>query len=173
MVGPIEDSPRGGAAERLGLLRSAPAVPVRRIRPELFVGGVLVAGALVAFLIVRPDRTDPSTVALGSDVVVESAESPADPALGEDEALVAVALEAGDFPPGLVPGDHVMVTVRPDLDADTDPRSIGRSSKVAAIEPPVAGDVRWIVVLRADRKLPEELVGSRRVSLSIIAGGAE
>lgn len=173
MVGPIEDSSRGGAAERLGLLRSAPAAPSRRIRPELFVGGVLVTAALVAYLVVRPDRSGIPAATPGADVAIESAESPTEPALGEDEALVAVALEAGDFPPGLVPGDDVMVTVRPDLDTDTDPRSIGRSSKVVAIEPPVAGDVRWIVVLRADRKLPEELVGSRRVSLSIVAGGGE
>lgn len=173
MVGPIEDLPPGGATERLGLLRSAPAAPTRRIRPEVLVGGSLVVAALVMFLILKPRRADLPAVMPGVDAVVESTEALVEPVLGKDEALVAVALEAGDFPPGLVPGDEVMVTVRPDLDTGTDPRTIGRPSKIVAIEPPGTGDMRWIVVLRADRKLPEALVDARRVLLSIVAGGGK
>ena len=166
-----DESPRGGAHDRLGALRSTPPVEPRRIRVEILVGVLLVAAGVVLVLVLRGGGEapvgEPGAQAPVMSTLPASAESSV---LLEDDALVALALEAGEFPPGLSPGDSVMVTVLPDGDLDAEPRSLESEPIVVSVDRPSDGDTRWIVVVRAKRGLPRALISSRDVVLSIVSG---
>ncbi|MFM8790930.1 MAG: hypothetical protein ACKOFX_00265 [Solirubrobacterales bacterium] len=171
MVGLTEESLRGGGADRLGALRTSAAEPRRTVRTEVVVGGVLVVAALLGFLFLRGGGAPGVTGATPNAPISTLEVEPPTTALLDEEALVSVALEEGDFPPDLARGDSVIVTVRPDLDTDGDPRTLGGLSTVVSVAAPVDGGSTWIVVLRAAKTLPEILIGARDVSLAIVAGG--
>jgi len=171
MVGLTEESLRGGGADRLGALRTSAAEPRRTLRTEVVIGGVLVVAALLGFVFLQGDATPEVTGSTpNAPVGTIEVESP-NAALLDEEALVSIALDAGDFPPNLARGDSVIVTIRPDLDTDGDPRTLGGLPTVVSVAAPVDGGSTWIVVLRAPKTLPEVLIGARDVSLAIVAGG--
>lgn len=167
-----DESPRGGAHDRLGALRSTPPAEPRRIRIEVLIGVLLVAAGIVAVLVLRGGGEVP-VVEPGMQTPVESTmpSSAGSTVLLEDDALVALALEAGEFPPDLSPGDSVMVTVLPDGDLGAEPRSLESEPTVVSVDRPTDGDTRWIIVVRAKKSLPRALISSRDVVLSIVSGG--
>lgn len=165
-----EDSARSGAQDRLGALRAAQPVEQRKVRTEVLVGAVLLAVGIVVVLFLRGGQGD---VLVAPTAQVQSAE-PArpmnQPVLLADDALVALSLEAGHFPPDLAPGDAVMVTIRTDDDFSAESRSLDQEPTVVSVDAPSNGELRWIVVVKAKKSLPRALISARDVSLSIVSG---
>lgn len=143
------------------------------VRIELLVGMVLVAGGvIVALSMGRADSVPTAEEAVVAALTTPAAEvTPAgEPLLLADETVVALALELGQFPPGLEPGDVVLVTVVPDFDTGGEVRSLESTPTVVDVSPPDDMTGRWVVTLRANRAVPKVLAGAKSVLLSVVGG---
>lgn len=164
-----EESTRSGAHDRLGALRAAPPAGQRKVRIEVLVGALLLSVGIVMVLTLRGNK--PEQVAVSASAAQSEVQTTAvGPVLLADEALVPLALEAGEFPPDLAPGDTVMVTLRSDDDVAADIRSLENAPTVVSVEAPANGDLRWIVVVRGIKSLPKAIISARDISLSIVSG---
>ena len=177
MVVLAEESARNGAHDRLGALRATPAAAQRKVRIEVLVGVLLLAVGMVMMLTLRGGRSNQPAVPsiqmpTGQDPSGESAALSV-PMLLADEALVPLALEAGDFPPDLASGDAVMVTVRSDDEISGETRSLENTPTVVSVQSPTDGDVRWIIVVKAKKSLPRAIISARDVTLSVVSGGGQ
>jgi len=169
MVVLAEESTRSGAQDRLGALRAAPPPEQRKVRIEILVGVLLLAVGIVMVLTLRGSRAE-QLVTPPAQVQAESPDASGEQILLADEALVALALEAGEFPPNLAPGDTVMVTFRSDDDIAVETRSLESEPTVVSVQGPADGGLHWIVVVRAKKSLPKAVISARDVSLSIVSG---
>jgi hypothetical protein len=92
------------------------------------------------------------------------------PVLGPDDVLVAALVDAGSYPPGLSPGDRVLVALAPD------PTMLEARPPVLVEEPVVVwsvdrrddGSGDAIVTLAATGRLALELAGAGSVRLAIV-----
>jgi hypothetical protein len=173
-TGHMSDAPN----DRLASLRAprADVAATRKspVRVELLVGMVLIAGGVLVALSLGRDGDVPAAV---ERVAVESitegtASAPLEGGLLADETLVAVALDTGQFPPGLVAGDRVMVTVVPDFDTGGAIRSLESIPVVVAVSRPDDITGRIVVTLRTNRAVPKVVAGSKTVLLSVVGGGS-
>lgn len=175
---PATSAPDPGHDRLAGLRAPRPdsaAAKKSPVRIELLVGMVLVAGGiLVALQMGRGDSVPTAEEAVVAALTAPAAEAtPAGaPLLLADETEVALALELGQFPPGLEPGDVVLVTVVPDFDTGGEVRSLESTPTVVDVSPPDDMTGRWVVTLRANRAVPKVLAGAKSVLLSVV-GGAE
>ena len=167
------------AHDRLAGLRAprpdAAASKKSPVRIELLVGMVLVAGGvLVALSMGRGDSVPTAEEAVVAALTAPAAEetSTGESLLLADETDVALALELGQFPPDLEPGDTVLVTVVPDFDTGGEVRSLESTPTVVGVSAPDDMTGRWVVTLRANKSVPKVLAGAKSVLLSVI-GGAE
>lgn len=148
-----------------------------RLRLDLLLGiGLVIAGVVF----VMSSRGTPSTVqstdlqaqvnSPGDEAPVADA-SPADaPLLLSDEALVAVSLEPGTFPPAMVAGDVVQVVVTPTFDGGGEVRILESKPVVHRIDPPGELESKWIVTLRAPAVVARAIAASGPVHLSVLGG---
>lgn len=144
------------------------------VRIELLVGMVLVAGGVLVALSMGRDDSPTATV---EQTIVEAVADEVgvpveDTGLLADETEVALALDAGQFPPDLSPGDRVMVTVVPDFDTGGEVRSLESTPVVVAVTRPDDMTGRWVVTLRANRAVPKVVAGSKSVILSVVGEGS-
>lgn len=167
------------AHDRLAGLRAprpdAGAAKKSPVRIELLVGMVLVAGGvLVALSMGRGDSVPTAEEAVVAALTAPTADvvTSENSQLLADETDVALALEIGQFPPDLEPGDRVLVTVVPDFDSGGSVRSLESTPTVVAVSSPDDMTGRWVVTLRANRAVPKVLAGSKSVLLSIVGGGS-
>ena len=163
--------------DRLTALRDrASATRPRQVRVEVLLGALLVVGG-VGFAVLS-GRDEPR-VAPVPPVVASSETSSSDGAPSDnpstvgtrllaDEAILAVALEAGQFPPDLTVGDEVLVTVTSEFDVDAPARTLESTPVVLGVEVPGESSLRWVVTLRAERSVPEVVAGARSVHLAIV-----
>lgn len=143
------------------------------MRVELLVGVVLVAaGVLFALSMGRNDAAPVVQQAVMDALTTPVLETSPDGSLLADETVVALALEAGQFPPDLKPGDVVMVTVVPDFDTGGQVRSLESTPTVVAISAPDDMTGRRVVTLRATKAVPKVLAGSKTVLLSVVGGAS-
>lgn len=92
------------------------------------------------------------------------------PALGPDDVLVSALVDAGSYPPGLSPGDRVLVALAPD------PTMLEARPPVLVEDPVVVwsvdrrddGSDAAIVTIAAPRRLALELAGAGSVRLAIV-----
>ncbi len=165
--------------DRLAGLRAprpdSTAVKKSPVRVELLVGMVLVAGGVLVALAMGRGESVPAA----EEAVVASLTAPAgevtsgsESSLLADETEVALALELGQFPPDLEPGDTVLVTVVPDFDTGGEVRSLESTPTVVNVSAPDDMTGRWVVTLRANKAVPKVLAGAKSVLLSVV-GGAE
>lgn len=165
------------AHDRLAGLRAprpdAAASKKSPVRIELLVGMVLVAGGiLVALQMGRGDSVPTAEEAVVAALTAPTAEvtPDGDTLLLADETDVALALELGQFPPDLEPGDSVLVTVVPDFETGGEVRSLESTPTVVDVSAPDDMTGRWVVTLRANRAVPKVLAGARSVLLSVVGG---
>lgn len=144
------------------------------VRIELLLGMVLVAGGVLVALAMGRDESAPTTEEQAVvEAVAEEVGLPVeDTGLLADETEVALALEAGQFPPDLAAGDRVMVTVVPDFDTGGEVRSLESTPVVTGIARPDDMTGRWVITLRANRAVPKVVAGSKSVILSVVGGGS-
>lgn len=143
------------------------------VRIELLVGMVLVAsGVLVALAMGRGESVPAAEEAVVAALTAPAVEATpgAESLLLADETDVALALELGQFPPDLEPGDTVLVTVVPDFDTGGEVRSLESTPTVVAVSAPDDMSGRWVVTLRANRTVPRVLAGAKSVLLSVVGG---
>lgn len=151
---------------------------------QLPVGHVIVAADLVKTKVpssVQGMYVPPSQAAelLGQTVsqavaqpgpIPRAAVSRVDTALKPNEALTAVALSEGSFPPNLVPGNTVRVVLTPNTDGlGGSVHTLGEIVVVHDIAPPSDVQQRTVVTLRGTATLAEEIASSGPVHLSIVA----
>ena len=112
----------------------------------VLVGDVLQPGPLPVALLSRPDTS-----------------------LSVGQALHAVALEEGQFPPSIAVGHSVVVTLRSQLmDGRVDTTSLERIAVVAAVSPPHEFQPKAVVTLRAPLQFAEEIAAAEMIHLSIV-----
>jgi|688.fasta_scaffold501899_2 hypothetical protein len=89
--------------------------------------------------------------------------------LGEGEALIATAMEAGSFPPSLVPGDVVAIVTTPSTATlDGDVSRLTQTAVVFAVTPADDFNTKTVVTLRTAQQVAEQIAASGPVHLSII-----
>lgn len=90
------------------------------------------------------------------------------PLLLADEALVAVALDPGSFPPAMKTGDLVQVVVTPTFDGGGEVRILESRPVVHRVDAPGDMESKWIVTLRAPAAVAKAVAASGPVHLSIL-----
>jgi hypothetical protein len=112
----------------------------------VLVGDVLQPGPLPAALLSRPDTSLPV-----------------------GQALHAVALDDGHFPPSIAVGHNVVVTLRSQqMDGRVDTTSLERIAVVAAVSPPHDLQPKAIITLRAPLQFAEDMAAAELIHLSIV-----
>lgn len=149
-----------------------------RLRLDLILGiGLVLAGVIFVMSSRGTDQsassidgTDASSTANGEvPVVDDGASSSANvPLLLADEALVAVALDPGSFPPAMKTGDLVQVVVTPTFDGGGEVRILESRPIVHRVDAPGDMESKWIVTLRAPAAVAKAVAASGPVHLSIL-----
>lgn len=95
--------------------------------------------------------------------------------LGEGEALIATAMEAGTFPPSLTPGDLVAIVTTPSVsDLEGTVSLLEQTAVVFAVSPSDDFNTKTVVTLRTMQEVAESVASSGPVHLSILkVGGAQ
>jgi hypothetical protein len=91
-------------------------------------------------------------------------------ALGPDEALTSVALQAGRLPPDLTPNDVVRVVVVTTNGAVTEARLLEPTALVWSLVGPEGSSSDTIVTLRGPLSLATDLAGASTVQISRVEG---
>ena len=111
-----------------------------------------------------------ATVEIAAGVPMNKAMLTSARALGPDEALTSVALQAGRMPPDLTPNDVVRVVVVNNAGAVTEARSLDVTAEIWSIVGPDASSSDTIVTLRGPLSLATELAGATTVQISRVEG---
>lgn len=160
--------------ERLASLRSPQSTPTRShpaqraVRMEILVGlVVIVVGVAVALNVLAGrdavvQQTQPQ-VSAQSDISV-----PDPGGLLDGEGLMALALEAGDFPPELVSGDIVRAVLTPGSDGQGGFREIGESLTVTSVERTDEPSGKTVITVRGRSETAVDLASSGPIHLTII-----
>lgn len=102
--------------------------------------------------------------------IPRAAVSRIDTSLKPHEALTAVALSEGSFPPNLAPGNNVRVVLTPSADGfGGSVHTLREIVVVNDIAPPSDTQQHTVVTLRGTATLAEEIASSGPVHLSIVA----
>lgn len=92
-----------------------------------------------------------------------------DHSLSVGQALLAVALDEGHFPPSIAVGHNVVVTLRNQRsDGQVDTTSLARSAVVAAVSPPNEFQPKAVITLRAPIDFAEDMAAAELIHLSIV-----
>jgi hypothetical protein len=170
-----------GISDRLSALRTpspqggnhSVAPRPRKIRTEVLVGGLVVlVGVGLALFAVREPASTATTNIDGSFTTVAQAEGE-NSDLTDGEALVAVAVETGNFPPSLTAGDVVRVIVTPNSNGVGEVHGLADTTIVHSVSP--ASDIgsQFVVTLRAPATAATALAASGPIHLAIIGVGTK
>lgn len=149
-----------------------------RLRLDLILGIGLVLAGVVFVMSSRGSGQGAPSVDATEVSGSASGEIPADadgvspsadvPLLLADEALVAVALDPGSFPPAMKTGDLVQVVVTPTFDGGGEVRILESRPVVHRVDAPGDMESKWIVTLRAPAAVAKAVAASGPVHLSIL-----
>jgi len=164
-----------GIAERLSVLRTpqpGTAPPLtntpKRMRLEVLIGVVVVLAGITMALFLSGGSSSP---AIGGEPATSSPKVDAqDSRLMAGEALIAIAVDPGNFPPSLLVGDTVRVVVTPSNDGTGSVRSLKETTVVESVTPPVDMGTQFVVTVRAPESLATAIAASGPLHLSIVKG---
>jgi len=167
-----------GIAERLSVLRtpqpgttppkkSAP----KRMRLEVLIGVVVVLAGITMALFLSGGSSSPATG--GEPVTISPKVDVPNSRLMAGEAFIAIAVDAGNFPPSLVAGDTVRVVVTPSNDGSGSVRSLKETTVVQSVIPPVDMGNQFVVTVRAPESLATAIAASGPLHLSIVKGDSQ
>lgn len=129
---------------------------------------VIVVGiAVVALVLLRPAKEQ----AVVGEQVTEPVVTPSsNTQLLADEALIALSVEIGHYPPQLVVGDAVRIAVTPGIDGSSDTRVLPEDAVVAEISS--AGDVQanTVITVRAPRSVLASIASSGPIHVAKVGG---
>jgi hypothetical protein len=164
-----------GIAERLSALRTAQSSPItggqrqpKRIRTELLIGFIVILAGVTMAIFLRGGK---GSVIVNETVQTKQTTITTDESrLMAGEALVAVAIDVGNFPPSLAPGDTVRVVVTPSNDGSGTVHSLKEITVVQSVSAPSDMNNQFVVTMRSEESLATAIAGSGPVHLSIIKG---
>ena len=164
-----------GIAERLSVLRTPQpgTAPVKsnapkRMRLEVLIGVVVVLAGITMALFLSGEGSSPAT---GGEPAISSPKVDAQNSqLMAGEALIAMAIEPGNFPPSLVAGDTVRVVVTPSNDGNGSVHSLREITVVQSVMPPADMGTQFVVTVRAPESLATAIAASGPLHLSIVKG---
>ena len=167
-----------GIAERLSVLRTQQpgTAPLKtnapkRMRLEVLIGVVVVIAGITMALFLGGGSSSP---VIGGESATSSPKVDAQNSrLMAGEALIAIAVEPGNFPPSLFVGDTVRVVVTPSNDGSGSVRSLKEITVVQSVTPPADMGTQFVVTLRAPESIATAIAASGPLHLSIIRGDSQ
>lgn len=131
---------------------------------------ILVALMLVVFVLLRPAKTQ-SVVEnpTESSEVVGRTESQ----LLAGEALIALAVQPGHFPPHLMIGDTVKIAVTPGLDGNGETRLLPEEMLVSDISGSSDSQIESVITVRAPQSLLVNVAASGEIHVAKVNGVAK
>jgi hypothetical protein len=164
-----------GIAERLSVLRTPQpgTAPLntnapKRMRLEVLIGVVVVLAGITMALFLSGGGSAPAT---GGEPATSSPKVDAQNSqLMAGEALIAMAIEPGNFPPSLMAGDTVRVVVTPSNDGNGSVHSLRETTVVQSVIPPAEMGTQFVVTVRAPESLATPIAASGPLHLSIVKG---
>jgi hypothetical protein len=164
-----------GIAERLSVLRTPQpgAAPLKtntpkRMRLEVLIGVIVVLAGITMALFLSGGSSSP---AIGGEPATSSPKTEAqDSRLMAGEALIAIAIDPGNFPPSLLVGNTVRVVVTPSNDGSGSVRSLKETTVVQSVTPPSEMGTQFVVTVRAPESLATAIAASGPLHLSIVNG---
>ena len=125
------------AADRLHAFRQPQEAPSgnRRMsirKNEVLMGAVviLVGILLISFVVFRPNKTQ---TVIGAPEIPSQLSEISEPQLLAGDALIALAVQPGHYPPQLVVGDAVRIAVTPGVDGNSETRLLPDEAVVTSI----------------------------------------
>jgi hypothetical protein len=138
------------------------------MRLEVLIGVVVVLAGITMALFLSGGSSSP---AIGGEPATSSPKVDAqDSRLMAGEALIAIAVDPGNFPPSLLVGDTVRVVVTPSNDGSGSVRSLKELTVVQSVTPPAEMGTQFVVTVRAPESLATAIAASGPLHLSIVKG---
>jgi hypothetical protein len=136
----------------------------RKIRLDLLLGAVGVLLVIVLlFVVVGSPSPEITTTA---SIPVQQSDS--DDQIDLGDALFAVSLEEGAFPPDVSVGDQVRIIVTANTDGAVSARGLAADTIVRSIRETSAVSGRYVVTVSGNESVAEEVAASGPVHLAII-----
>jgi hypothetical protein len=158
------------AHDRLSALRrpaptASSALPVlpRRLLVMIAAAVAVVLLAIVFFFTRQP--TQPSSL---SEVVVTVPSVAVPDTLLDGESYVAIAADAGTFPPSLAAGDTVRVVVVPSFDSGQVTRSLEELAMIRHVSPPAEFANTYVITVRAPLSVAVAIADAQKVHLAVV-----
>lgn len=131
---------------------------------------ILVALLLVVFVLLRPTKTQSvvENSTQSSEVVGRT-----DSQLLAGEALIALAVQPGHFPPHLMIGDTVKIAVTPGLDGNGDTRLLPEEMLVSDISGSSDSQIESVITVRAPQSLLVNVAASGEIHVAKVNGVAK
>jgi hypothetical protein len=135
---------------------------------EVLIGVVVVLAGITMALFLSGGSSSPAT---GGEAATSPPKIDAqDSRLMSGEALIAIAVDPGNFPPSLLVGDTVRVVVTPSSDGSGSVRSLKELTVVQSVMPPADMGTQFVVTVRAPEILATAIAASGPLHLSIVKG---
>jgi len=162
-----------GIAERLSVLRTAESASTtsvpkqpKRMRTELLIGFIVILVGITMVIYLRGGKG--SVIVNQQPSTQQTIIAADDSRLMAGEALVAVAIDIGNFPPSLAPGDTVRVVVTPSNNGSGTVQSLKETTVVESVTAPSELNNQYVVTMRSAETLATAIAGSGPVHLSIV-----
>lgn len=107
-----------------------------------------------------------STVAVTD--ATATTEKPSMGQLADGHVITSAALEPGDYPPDLAPGDTVMIVVTPSADSNSDAHAINGVATVRSIGRAMEGSSKAVVSLEAPTAMAVEMAAAGSVHIAVV-----
>jgi len=167
-------SSSSSAADRLHAFRqpNEPSQVRRRAairKNDVLMGAVviLVGILLVSFVAFRPDKNQ---TVIGSPALPTEPSDISAPQLLAGDALIALAVEPGNYPPQLSVGDAVRIAVTPGVDGNSETRLLPGEAVITDIAPAHDAQIESVITVRAPEALLVSIAASGSLHVAKVNG---
>ena len=138
-------------------------------RNEVLMGSaiVLVGVLLILFVVFRPNKNQ---VVTGEQISQSQIAVSSIPQLLADEALIALSVEAGHFPPQLEIGDVVRIAVTPGIDGASETRVLPEEAVVSDISTTQDAFTGAVITVRAPQNVLANVASSGAIHVAKVNG---
>jgi hypothetical protein len=165
---PTVTGPASGGDRLQGLRQNSQSLmglsTPRKIRIDLLLGAVGIL-MVIAFLFVLLGAQSPE---MTTAPTIPTEQSGSSDLMKEGDALIAVSLEEGAFPPDIAAGDQVRIIVTSNMDGTDTARAVAAETIVQSIRETSAVGGRFVITVSGTESVAEEVAASGPVHLAII-----
>jgi len=173
----LHRNPPASTADRLQAFRQTAETPNagRRLatrKNEVLIGVivVLVGLLLVSFVVFQPEKNQ---VVVGPTPSVEQSPANSESQLLAGEALIALSVQSGHFPPQLAVGDVVRIAVTPGIDGNGETRLLSDEAVVVGISLAGDGQIDSVITVRASESVLTSVAASGAVHVAKVNGAPQ